>query len=291
MNLRMEVAMQDRPGPWEKELDDLARAFSGAFLLGVPLLFTMEMWWIGEYASLWKLLLFLALAFGVNVMLAYFAGFKEETTLGANLAQAVEALAVGAVASTVVLVVLNRIEPGHPLDAILGKIILQTVPLSIGASAANALLARRENRPTDDQQDEGRERDPMRATLADLGATVAGGIFIGFTIAPTEEVPMLAASLGYGNTLALIALTLFMTYIIVFESDFSPKQHGEDHGPFQHPVTETALSYAVSLVLALVALFLFDQVRWGDNTFTVVTEMLVLGLPTAVGGAAGRVLL
>jgi len=283
--------VQSRPGPWKEELDDLARAFSGAFLLGVPLLFTMEMWWIGEYSDSWKLFLFLLLALVINVMLSYFAGFKEETNLWANVTQAIEAVAVGAVASTVVLVVLNRVEPGQSLDAILGKIVIQAVPLSIGASAANALLAQRQNRPGDEEEEEKQKRSPLRATMADLGANVAGGIFIGFTIAPTQEIPLLAASLGYWNAIALIALTLVATYLIVFESNFSPKQPGENLGPFQRPITETALSYVVSLALAVVALFLFDQIELGDNLYTLVTEMLVLGFPTAVGGAAGRVLL
>lgn len=44
---------------WANELDDFLRAFSGAFLFGVPLLFTMEMWWIGTYIEPWKALLFL----------------------------------------------------------------------------------------------------------------------------------------------------------------------------------------------------------------------------------------
>jgi len=36
-------------GSWGNELNDLVRALSGTFLFGAPLLFTMEMWWIGLY--------------------------------------------------------------------------------------------------------------------------------------------------------------------------------------------------------------------------------------------------
>lgn len=31
------------PGPWQKEMGDFVRAFSGAYLFGIPLLYTMEM--------------------------------------------------------------------------------------------------------------------------------------------------------------------------------------------------------------------------------------------------------
>jgi uncharacterized membrane protein len=54
-------------------------------------------------------------------------------------------------------------------------------------------------------------------------------------------------------------------------------------------VPETLLAYIVSLLAALIALYLFDRVEIGDSIGQVVSETLVLGLPAAVGGAAGRV--
>lgn len=288
---------QAQAGQWKKEFDDLARAASGAFLFGMPLLFTMEMWWIGTFTDLWKLLLFLALALAVNIMLAYFAGFRRESTLAANISQAFESVAIGVVASTIVLIVLNRIELGDPLDSILGKIIIQTLPLSIGASIANAVFSRGagdQSGGTGQKEDgQSRKSSPWRATLADLGTTIGGAIFLSFSVAPTEEIPMLAAELDYWHELALIGLTLALTYIIVFESGFSP-QHGQgaqSSGPFQHPITETVLAYIVALLVALTALFLFDQVKFSDPISAIVSKTLVLGLPAAIGGAAGRVLI
>jgi uncharacterized membrane protein len=87
---------QKKQGQWAKEFDDLAEAFSGAFLFGTPLLFTMEMWWIGTYSELWRLLIFLGLALMVNTVLSYMAGFKQENTFFAAIMQAIEAVAVGA---------------------------------------------------------------------------------------------------------------------------------------------------------------------------------------------------
>ncbi|MDP9350003.1 MAG: TIGR02587 family membrane protein [Chloroflexota bacterium] len=134
---------RENPGPWAEEIHDLARGFSGAYLFGIPLLFTMEMWWIGQYADLWKLVAFLAIAFLANLGLAYFAGFEQESPFDTPIPQAVKAVAIGVVGSVAVLLVLNRIQPGDPLDSILGKIIIQAVPLSIGASVANAVFSSR----------------------------------------------------------------------------------------------------------------------------------------------------
>ncbi len=124
-------------GAWAQERDDFIRAFSGAYIFGIPLLFTMEMWWIGQYADLWKLLVFLGLAFIANLGLTYAAGFKRRSTFGTTVNQAVDAVAVGIVAASIMLLLLNQIRLSEPLDSIVGKIVVLTVPLSIGASVAN----------------------------------------------------------------------------------------------------------------------------------------------------------
>ncbi len=56
-------------GGWKREYSELARAFSGAFLFGITLLYTMELWWIGTYISFWRLFLLLAFAFAANLAL------------------------------------------------------------------------------------------------------------------------------------------------------------------------------------------------------------------------------
>jgi len=301
---------QNKQGQWAKEFDDLAEAFSGAFLFGTPLLFTMEMWWIGTYSELWRLLIFLGLALMVNTVLSYMAGFKQEKTFFAAIMQAIEAVAVGAIASTIVLLVLNRITLDDPLDSILGKIVIQTIPLSIGASAANAMLNRGGGGQQGNNgggsgtggsggaqggQGNSRKMGRLQAILLTLGAGISGGILIGFSIAPTEEVPTLANELDYFHELALIALTLAITYLIVFESGFSPNSgsgEGEqEHWPFRNPITETVLGYIIALLVAFVALYLFSQINAGDPFPDVVSKVLVLGTPTAIGGAAGRALI
>jgi putative integral membrane protein (TIGR02587 family) len=169
-------------------------------------------------------------------------------------------------------------------------VIAQTLPLSIGASVANAIFAPgqgREGPPT-----QPRPSGPWRATLSDVGATAVGAIFISANVAPTEEIPMLAAALTSGHQLALIGVTLIITYGIVFASGFAPAQRPpRSTGIFRGPLSETAMAYAVSLLVALGALVLFDQVGGADPLMSAVTQVLVLGLPSAVGGAAGRLVL
>jgi putative integral membrane protein (TIGR02587 family) len=183
--------------------------------------------------------------------------------------------------------VLNHIRPDDPLDSVVGMIVIQTVPLSIGVSVANQVFGRHgeNNRQGDDN---GSSLSAWQEFFSDIGATVIGGVFIGFAIAPTEEVPMLAAGLDTGHLIALVAFSLLVGYVIVFASGFD-EPHPE--GLFQRPITETTLAYVVSLAVSLVTLYLFHQFDTTDPFQSVVEQTLVLGVPTTVGGAAGRLVI
>src|SRR5215207_10717119 len=126
---------------WHQEVSAFLRALSGAFLFGVPLLYTMEMWWLGAQMRGDELGIVLLVSFVANLGLNHFAGFRRGQGWDRTLEQAIDALAVGAVASTVVLLALNRIYLGTALNAAVGQVVLQTLPLSIGASVANAVFA------------------------------------------------------------------------------------------------------------------------------------------------------
>lgn len=320
------------------------RALSGAFLFAVPLLFTMEMWWIGTHASSWQLTAVLILALVANYALARAAGFKrhrlnrqpetdedngsepnpqQAKRTAAYFEEALDAVAVGVVAATVMLFALNQISLTDPLDVVLGRIVVQALPLSLGASVANTVFARGASRSGGvesggaDHSQAGREsslqpgehRDARQSAhssplndsdhvpawktvVSDIGATATGGVFLGFSIAPTEEIPLLSGALTLGHQIGLIALALATTYAIVFASGFDPEQvQGRPPGPFQSPITETALAYIVSLVISLGALYLFGHVEAGDSLATILAQTIVLAVPTSIGGAAGRLVL
>jgi putative integral membrane protein (TIGR02587 family) len=291
---------QAEKGSWKGELSDIARALSGAFLFGMPLLFTMEMWWIGSFTDGAKLLVILLLSIGVNVMLAYFEGFKRESSFGDAVEQAIESVAIGAVAAAGILVVLNQIEIGDPLGSILGKTIVLGMPLSLGAAIANSVFRKNSNGGDDTESgDGGGGKDNteasgggLRATLVDVGTTIGGGLFVGFAIAPTAEVPMLAAEMDVWHEVALIVVSLLLSYMVVFQSGIKSVKGGvEPSGPFQHPLTETVLAYVVSLVVAFGTLVIFSQLSLGDPIGEILSLTVILGLPTALGGAAGRLLI
>lgn len=273
---------------WRAELRGLVRAFSGAFLFGIPLLYTMEMWWLGDASRPGHLLLVLGIALATNFGLVTAAGFKEERSLFGRVEQTLDAVAVGAVGAAIVLLTVNELNSDQPPLAILGKIVVQALPLSIGASLANIVFDGNEGREEDDNEGS-RMASWWHALLNDVGATAIGAAFIASSVAPTEEIPMLAARMDYGHLLALIGLTLVAGYVIVFASGFDPAAKRDREHLFQHPATETTLSYLVSLAVAFGVLALMKQIGPDSPPAFALTQTLVLGFPAMVGGAAGRI--
>jgi putative integral membrane protein (TIGR02587 family) len=286
-------------GPWRAEVIALVRAASGGLLFGVPLLYTMEVWWTGSHTTPRQMLAVLALLSIPVLALNKTTGFRKSRDVRTRdaVADTVEALAVGIVVTAVVLVLLQEISPDTGLRSGLGKIIYEAVPFCLGVGVARHFLHGGRAAP-DDSDGAARDGDgdgggddddetALHPTLSDLGATVLGATFISLSIAPTDEVPMIASAMSPQWLLALVAVTLLTSYAIVFAADF----HGQEgrhtqQGAFQRPITETLVSYLVSLVVAGLLLWLFQ--RGIRPSADLITRVVVLGFPAAVGGAAGR---
>lgn len=307
------MTMQQPLAPgWREEGSDLLRGLAGGFLVGIPLLYTMETWWLGMTVSPLRSLIFLGAAYALNVGFVTWAGFRRgENGSRRPFGDALEATALAAAAATVTLVLLHQIRLDHPLGTIIGTIAVNTIPISLGVAIANHLLAP-DSTPTGSEsggeatdepgtgEDKGKGsggRPPPappggpRATLIDLGAAFAGAIFLSFSIAPTQELPMLATAIPTLGLPWLILFSLALTYGIVFVAGFEGQEaRRASRGLFQRPSTETIVAYLVSLATCALMLWLFGQFESGVGTepFVAYEEVIILGLPAAVGAAAGR---
>lgn len=284
----MERRQKSRSTMWSTELDDLVRGASGGFLFGIPLLYTMEVWWIGSSIAPVRLLLALLLTFAIVFLLNRTCGFRKTDIINAANAaiDTIEAMALGLVCATVILVLLREITLQTPLNEALGKIIYEGIPFTLGVALANQFL-RGGDRDGDSPKQA--EKGNLNATLSDVGATLIGGTIIAFNIAPTDEIPMLAAATSPPWLLAMMAISLLISYGIVFEAGFAnqPKRHNQ-RGIFQRPLSETIAAYLVSLIAAAAMLLFFDKLQFSDPWQTWLAQTLILGLPTTIGGAAGR---
>ncbi|MBN3878600.1 MULTISPECIES: TIGR02587 family membrane protein [unclassified Nostoc] len=283
---------------WKNEINDIIRGACGGFLFGIPLLYTMEVWWIGSLAKAQLIMTAIALMFIVVYLLNQIEGFRKRRYSWLSYQAAmdtVEAIAIGLACSTFVLLLLRELTPETSLKESLGKIIFESVPFALGVALANQLLGDTENsngkgQASDRENSTTKNKgDELHATFADVGGTLIGATIIAFNIAPTDEIPMLAAATSPPWELAMIAASLLISYGIVFQAGFSNQQkRKEQKGIFQRPSSETIMSYLVSLLAGAFMLWFFQKLTLSDPWTMWLDHTLILGLPATIGGAAGR---
>lgn len=284
----MQTPMQN---PWAVEIDDLIRGACGGFLFGIPLMYTMEVWWIGSFVDPPRILLALAATYGVLVLLNRTAGFRNinSTSFIQAMMDSIEVLALGLLCAAGVMVVLREITLQTSIGEALGKIVYEGIPFALGAAIARLVLHGTRTQSDNDHTPEQPRSAKINATLADIGATLIGAIIIAFNISPTDEVPMLAAAVTGPWLILLIGVSLVISYGIVFEAGFrNEEQREQQQGILQRPDSETLASYLVALLAAAAMLWFFDQLSFDDPWTLWLRYTLILGLPATIGGAAGR---
>lgn len=286
------VSKNRKRSAWASELDDLIRGACGGFLFGIPLLYTMEVWWIGSYVDPPMMMITIVAAFVVVFLLNRTAGFRKTDCVKVSdaLVDTVEALAIGFICATLVLVLLQEISLDVPLDEALGKTMFESVPFSLGVALANQFLSgARDGDGGGTPQKPATQKPAIDVTLADVGATLIGAAIIASNIAPTDEVATLVSAVSAPWLLAIMAASLAFSYGIVFEAGFANQQKRLQHkGIFQRPLSETIVSYLVSLAAAALMLWFFQQLSVDDPWSMWLRYTLILGLPATIGGAAGR---
>jgi putative integral membrane protein (TIGR02587 family) len=289
--------------PWLKELRAILRGTAGGFLFGVPLLYTVEVWAIGASASPTLLLMVLGATFAVVLLLTQIEGFRQTLTLHPleALLESIEALGIGLVCAAIALFLLRRITLETPLSEALGKLIFEGVPFSLGVALARSTLSRRGTRADTAAQSRRTVALPqrfsspnllnLRDTLIDLDVTLLGAIIIAFSIAPTEEIPILASALPPLWLLLIMAASLLLSYTIVFAAGFCDRSERQQRGLLLSPLTETLVAYLVALLASLMMLVFFQQLDGQDPWMEWLSDTIVLGFPAVIGGAAGRILI
>lgn len=166
-----------------------------------------------------------------------------------------------------------------PVENLLGVVALTSVPIGIGFAIGNALAPK--------EGGEGSER--MRGGQGDLLAAAAGAVVLALNIAPTEEPVRLGQELDWVRLTALVAASLLLPYLIVFEAEFDGKHDRRAHsGATQYPSTETVLAYLVAFSLAAAMLWVFGRVDSLDGSS--LASVVTLAFPASLGAALGRML-
>jgi putative integral membrane protein (TIGR02587 family) len=273
------------------ELDDFAHGAAGGFLFGIPLLYTMEFWFIGPRISMLHALTLLGLSIGISLIFIATIGFreKEPPTWRDVIAETIDAIGISLVVTIVTLVMLGKIDISTPLDITVGTIAIELLPVSLGVAIANHILPQQEDRQGQEEDRQAGKQATGNATVRDIVASAGGALLLSLNIAPTDEVTVLAAELSELQLIGLLIFSLLISYIIVFQAGFRNQQTRlTSEGAFQHPVTETIVAYLIALVVSAATLWIVGALMPPIAFGTILSMTVVLAFPGALGAAAGR---
>ncbi|MCZ2824476.1 MULTISPECIES: TIGR02587 family membrane protein [unclassified Modestobacter] len=251
------------------------RAVGGALLFALPVLMTMEVWRLSLSIDRHRLLVLtvgtVLLVVGLARRLGIAGGGWRAASVDAGVAFLAAAVAAAVVLTT--LGVLDWLRDWRDATSILGLALL---PAAVGASYARAQLG------------EGGSSPARSGYGHEVFLMAAGAVVFAASLAPTEEIVLLAATMTPWHTLALVGTTLALMHAFVYQVGFGGQEH--DDGPIRAFVGFTLVGYAVALCLS--AYLLWALGRFDDTGLVmVVTETVVLALPAGLGAAVARLIL
>lgn len=271
----------------QKFLNGLARGLAGALLFALPMFMTMEMWELGLYANPGRLLLLCLLNVPLLFGLAWRIGFEKTSSFKQAARDAVIAYGLGITVSAGVLWLLAildaKLMPSHNI----AMIAFQSVPASIGA-----LLGRSQLGMHSEKKDEERgDYDGETGYFNELFMMVVGALFLTLNVAPTEETILIAYKITPFHTLIIAALSIVMMHGFVYSVHFKGGHQLKEGSPRWHAVIRfTMPGYVLALVSSAYVLWTFE--RLDDTSLSqMVTAIVVLSLPGALGAASARLIL
>lgn len=267
----------------------LARGLAGALLFSIPMLMTMEMWFLGFYMDRERLLLLLVLNLPLLIGLSHRIGFERTATWRESARDAIVAYGMGVVASALILVLLGVIKFGMAPREWVGMVALQAVPASIGALLGRSQLSMQDEEGDEDDSDPSQEAST--GYLTELFMMAVGALFLSLNLAPTEEMILLAYKMTIWHALALMALSMMLMHGFVYALAFKGSHSLQEDTPVWHAfVRFTIPGYVVALAVSLYSLWTFGRLDDLGTTEAVLT-LVVLGFPAAIGAAAARLIL
>lgn len=259
----------------------LARAAAGAIIFSLPLLMTMEMWDLGMSIDPWRHVLLFAVSLPMLIGISHVAGFEETFGWQDDIIDAFVALAVGFLSSGCVLLLLGQFSSDIGFREVLDKIEVQTIPASIGALLAQSQLGGQAEK----------EGDRSSSYAGEMFLMAVGALFLTYSVAPTEEVILIAHRMNHWQSVALTAFSLAIMHAFVYAANFKGAERiPEGTSAWRIFLRFTIAGYGLALAMCLFVLWIMGRTN-GLGASEVVSVLVVLGFPAAVGASAARLII
>lgn len=265
---------------------DVARAAGGALVFSLPMLMTMEMWQLGFYLDRIRLLVLVLTAIPLLVVLSRHIGLAETRRWGDDVLDTAIALGVSAVVCAVLLTLFGTVTVETPPDEAVGKVAIQMVPAAIGALLAKSQFGAG---APDGNGDSLRQRKETYG--GEMFLMAVGALFLGFNVAPTEEMILISFQMSEWHALCLVVLSVVLMHGFVFAVGFAGGSEASPDEPWWSPFLRLTLpGYVVAVSVSLYLLWIFARLD-GLSADGIVMATVVLAFPSAIGAAAARLIL
>jgi len=270
------------------ELRDQIRGITGALLVvGLSFHFTMETWWLGWTLPLPYLVVYALVGLALVVLVTRNVGFHERDENRLEQSNPPVAIAIdfteivvqSFVASYSILLLLGVIDLRSSATQVMRLGLIDVVPLGFGAAMANRVFG--------STSDEAMEREGQFPK--NVGVFAVGALFVASPIAPTQEMELVAAHMGWLRHGLLVALTLALVYLILYELEFRG-QRGRLQRSRGVQVGTVFVVYAVSAGVSFFLLLGFGHFVDAAPAL-VYQEVVILAFPASLGAAAAEVVI
>jgi putative integral membrane protein (TIGR02587 family) len=257
----------------------VGRAVGGAFVFGLPLMMTMEMWWMGFYIEPLRLLALILISLPVLVCVSSVIGFRESRELLDNIIDVFVAYAFGFVISAMVLLLFNAISWDNSIEINFKIVMLQAIPASFGALLARSEIGSGEH-----------DSSVEKSSIDHMAVLSIGAIYLAFNVAPTEEIQLIAYQMNPWHLLVLFITTLVVMYIFSEAGSFSSDSTPAANKKLVVSLSNTCSAFVVALMSSILMLWVFGRMD-GLAFPQIVANTIVLLFPAGIGAAAARLII
>jgi len=278
-----------------KSLQEYARGVAGGLLFSLPLLYTMEVWWLGVVAHPWRLSLYVLATFVLLLGYNRFVGLRRDSCFTEVAIDSIEEMGLGLLIAFVTLWVLGRITFDMTAGEIVGITVIEAMTVAIGVSVGTAQLG---GGGDDDEGEgsaggsgtDGAAADQQVTFGGQIVLACCGAVLFAANVAPTEEIIMIAGEISAWRVLALALLSLLSGALILYYIDFTGSQKFTQAVAHHGVLAGTVVTYAIALAVAALILWFFGRFD-GQPLIGCLAQTVVLGVAAMLGAAAGRLLL